>query len=91
MESVLFKEPSLLVGKTIEFAVHNTLQNSDIYQNNFFIKIMNAHAEKLYPDGEERESWMTCKNETGNTSVVGTYTFVEADINKGINGMSNSF
>ena len=90
-ETVNFSDPSKIIGKTIEFAVVNSLQNSAIVQNQFDLKIMNAHGEKLFPEGDEREPWMVCTNETGNKSEVKSYTVVQADIDKGINGMSNSF
>ena len=90
-ETVNFSDPSLIIGKTIEFAVVNSHQKSQLVQNQFDLKIMNAHGERLFPEGEERESWMVCSNEQGNKSEVKSYTVVQSDIDKGINGMSNSF
>ena len=90
-ETLNFADPSLIVGKEIKFKVVNSRQNSDLLQNQFDLKIINAHGEQLFPEGEEREAWMVCTKDQGNVSEERSYTIAQADLDRGINGVSNSF
>lgn len=90
-ETLNFADESLIVGKEIKFKVVNSRQNSDLMQNQFDLKIINAHGEKLFPEGDEREGWMVCTKDQGNLSEERSYTVTQADIDRGINGTSNSF
>ena len=90
-ETLNFADPSLIVGKEIKFKVVNSRQNSDLLQNQFDLKIINAYGEKLFPAGDEREDWMICAKDQGSVSEERSLTVTQADLDRGINGTSSSF
>ena len=69
-EHVYFKDPKIMIGKTIGMAVQNFTQNSSLPRNDFKIALINQHGYQLFPNKGSREiqhdpTWMYTGNWSG--------------------------